>query len=194
MSERLTITTARELGSWYDEHYLEMGGTWQTPADEIEEHLNFFGLPYDQNLRLLDIGCGGGQFLAAAEKRVGCTGIDLSKVALDEARTRVSEHTALHLMDAEKLGFPNAWFDYVVSLGSLEHAINLAQALREIRRVLRPGGKWYFFVPNEEWVHQDQPNEQSHPDDEWRLLFETTGLPVDRSKRWNDSTMFVGRK
>jgi SAM-dependent methyltransferase len=49
--------------------------------------------------------------------------------------------------DVQELSWPDASFDLVLTSETLEHVPDLHQALREIRRVLRPGGRHVFTVP-----------------------------------------------
>lgn len=98
-----------------------------------------------RGLRVLEIGCGlgtdGAQFaLAGAEY----TGIDLTEAAIDLARRRFELFDlagTFRTADAENLDFPNDSFDLVYSHGVLHHTPDTARAVREIHRVLRPGGK-----------------------------------------------------
>ncbi len=108
-------------------------------------------------LDVLDVGCGQGIDLvryARAGARV--TGIDLTPRHAELAR----EHLAAHglegtvvLGDAEQLPFADASFDRVSSNGVLHHTPNIEAALREIRRVLRPGGEARIIVYNRSSLH-----------------------------------------
>lgn len=193
MSEyRKQIDTSDELGEWYSRKYLEMGDGWNTPAEECNKHLDDLGVPFDKSKMLLDVGCGAGHFLVEAVKRVDAFGIEISKVGLELCLNR---HVPVYLVDiGEPLvhSFAEVQFDYIVSLGSLEHIVNLDQALDNIRGLLKPDGKFYFFCPNELWKHFDQPNERTMTDDEWSALFAAHGLYVESRKRWNDNTAFIG--
>jgi len=191
---RMRYGTTEELAAWYDRKYTEMGDGWVTPPEECNRHLDDLGVPYNKNLELLDIGCGAGHFLAEAEKRVNCIGIDISKVAqgFGEQRCR----SAIWTMDAASDAMLSQWlpFDYIVSIGSLEHVVELDKALDNIRKLLRDDGKFYFYCPNEKWVHEDQPNERTMSDAAWEDLFARHGLYTHKRKRWNDSTAFTGDK
>jgi 2-polyprenyl-3-methyl-5-hydroxy-6-metoxy-1,4-benzoquinol methylase len=194
MKYRKILTTTGAMAQWYSAKYRCMGGTWETPAEECNKHLDDAGI---KGGHLLDIGCGGGHFLEQALKRCDVvTGWDVSEVACDYARTRLSESTnwIIEPRSIERPVLLADRYDWIVSLGSLEHIIDLATALHNINAMLKPEGRWYFYVPNEAWIHEDQPNERCGQAGEWKLMFETHGLVTDYIKRWNDSTAMGGIK
>ena len=95
-------------------------------------------------LRVLEIGCGlgtdGAQFARAGAVY---TGIDLTDAAVDLARKRFELFDlsgTFRTADAENLDFADASFDLVYSHGVLHHTPDTVQAVREVHRVLRPGG------------------------------------------------------
>lgn len=107
------------------------------------------------NLRgksVLDIGCGlGGKTVAYAEAGARVTGVDISEdniarsVAFARSRGVEAVFTA---GDAERLPFAEGTFDVVIANDSLEHFAAPESALRELARVLRPGGSIFlFFTP-----------------------------------------------
>jgi ubiquinone/menaquinone biosynthesis C-methylase UbiE len=98
-----------------------------------------------RGLKVLEIGCGlgtdGAQF---AEAGADYTGVDLTEAAINLARRRFelfNLHGNFETADAEKLDFPDGSFDLVYSHGVLHHTPDTAKAIREIHRVLRPGGR-----------------------------------------------------
>lgn len=100
--------------------------------------------------RVLEVGCGFGyhaQLLAAS----GChlTAVDLTEraVSLTARRLELQGLSAdLREMDAETLEFPDGSFDFIWSWGVVHHSANTEQILREIRRILRPGGSFRCMV------------------------------------------------
>lgn len=98
-----------------------------------------------RGLRVLEIGCGmgtdGAQFAKAG---ANYTGIDLTDAAVELARKRF-EVSGLkgefRVADAERLDFPDESFDLVYSHGVLHHTPDIEAAVREIHRVLKPGGR-----------------------------------------------------
>ncbi|MGQ0762749.1 MAG: class I SAM-dependent methyltransferase [Acidobacteriota bacterium] len=98
-----------------------------------------------RGLRVLEIGCGmgtdGAQFAKAG---ANYTGIDLTDAAVELARKRFQVSGLkgeFHVADAERLDFPDASFDLVYSHGVLHHTPDIGAAVREIHRVLKPGGR-----------------------------------------------------
>jgi ubiquinone/menaquinone biosynthesis C-methylase UbiE len=107
--------------------------------------------------RVLEIGCGlgtdGAQF---AEAGAEYTGVDLTEAAVELARKRFELFDlkgTLRTADAENLDFPSESFDLVYSHGVLHHTPETAQAIREIHRVLRPGGRAMVML-----YHRDSYN------------------------------------
>jgi SAM-dependent methyltransferase len=92
-------------------------------------------------VRFLDAGCGGGgaSVLAAA---LGCqvTGFDASHALLAIARERLPQARFVH-GDLEQLPFPNEEFDAALAANSVIFAEDIRQAIRELRRVVRAGGR-----------------------------------------------------
>lgn len=98
-----------------------------------------------RDLRLLDLGCGGGHLLARAraDSRVG---VDRS-LAMIRMTSRTAPGAHGIVGDAVSLPFADRAFDVVVSRAALQHVDDVERALRECVRVLRPGGRVVIFVP-----------------------------------------------
>ena len=99
--------------------------------------------------RLLDVGCGPGQFTILAAERLphaDVWGIDVAPTMIELARAHAVESDAvarLHfeVADVARLPFPDAHFDAVLSSGSIKHWPDQIAGLREMHRVLVPGGR-----------------------------------------------------
>lgn len=108
-------------------------------------------------LRVLEIGCGlgtdGAQF---AQVGADYTGVDLTEAAIELARKRFELFNLrgeFRTADAEHLDFANESFDLVYSHGVLHHTPDTARAIREVHRVLRPGGRAVVML-----YHRDSYN------------------------------------
>jgi predicted RNA-binding Zn-ribbon protein involved in translation (DUF1610 family) len=86
--------------------------------------------------RVLDLGCASGSFPAVA------TPAEIVRVDRDPGGATFVQ------ADAAALPFAGGSFDAVISNHSLEHFVDLAGALREIGRVIRPGGSLFVAVPD----------------------------------------------
>ncbi len=100
---------------------------------------------------LLDVGCGAGQFLAAARSRGwDIFGLEPSggggAIAQEKFGDRVK---TVFLQDA---GYADASFDVVSLWGVLEHVPQPSAIFREVWRVLRPGGVFFAHTPNYNWL------------------------------------------
>jgi len=131
---------------------------------------------------VLDVGCGEGQiarvagYLGAAR----VVGIDPTWAQLSVARQRGGEPAYCRGI-ADSLPFPAASFDAVVACLVFEHIEAVDEALAEVGRVLKPGGRFLFFLnhpllqtPGSGWI-DDRILEEQY----WRIgpyLVEDSGL------------------
>lgn len=97
--------------------------------------------------RVLDVGCGAGNMLERIEAER--TGIDLSQTMIERARRKLGPDVDLRKMSAEALDFPDSSFDKVLCSEVIEHLLNPEAVLKEIGRVLKPGGLAAVSIPNE---------------------------------------------
>ncbi|HUR21339.1 MAG TPA: class I SAM-dependent methyltransferase [Vicinamibacterales bacterium] len=103
-------------------------------------------------LRVLEIGVGlGADHQCFAERGARLSGVDLTPRAIELTRRRLETlglTSDLRVGDAEHLDFPDETFDVVYSWGVIHHSPDTAQAVREIFRVLKPGGKARVMIYN----------------------------------------------
>jgi SAM-dependent methyltransferase len=102
---------------------------------------------------ILDIGCGSGLYFPLLARRAErLAGLDFSSEMIAAARGLVEKkgltNVDLFVGSAEELPFPDESFDLVLGIDVLHHIPDLERALREVRRVLRPGGRFASVEPN----------------------------------------------
>ncbi|MEZ4310647.1 MAG: class I SAM-dependent methyltransferase [Polyangiaceae bacterium] len=112
-------------------------------------------------MRLLDVGCGGGQFAVDLARRfptITVTGLDLSPEQVARARRRaapVADRVTIVPGTALDLPFPDGHFDLVYSLGSIKHWPDRARGLRECARVLAPSAPLVILEGDRGARHED---------------------------------------
>ena len=96
--------------------------------------------------RVLDVGCGDGRLTAELDA-AELTAADVSPVALERARGRLSGARLVELEPDAPLPFEDGSFDAVVAVETVEHVRDLQLFLSELRRVLVPGGQLALTTP-----------------------------------------------
>ena len=99
--------------------------------------------------RVLEIGCGTGEFTRLLGEGVAChvTGVDVAPGVLAHAGGTLPANAAVAAADVERMPFADGTFDAVVGNAVLHH-LRLDRAVPEILRVVRPGGRLCFTEPN----------------------------------------------
>jgi SAM-dependent methyltransferase len=100
--------------------------------------------------RMLEIGCGAGTDHAVlAETATSTVGVDLAHhgASLTNGRLRLEGRSGGAIVaDGESLPFPDGSFDEIYSFGVIHHTDHPERVVREMRRVLRPGGRFLVAV------------------------------------------------
>ena len=126
------------------------GPDWSSRADAWVEHWTRLAEPARQavavatgvgpDVRLLDVGCGTGEFCAlAAARGAAVCGIDAGQGMVEVARRRLPE-ADLRVGAMESLPWDDGTFDVVTACNALQFAASFEAAVAEAARVTRPGG------------------------------------------------------
>lgn len=99
-----------------------------------------------RSLSILDVGCGTGANLLSFRKFGRVTGCDIAPEAIAFCRSRDIAEAVLQ-PEPDRLPFPDASFDLITALDVIEHIRDDAAMLREMFRVLKPGGAAFFTTP-----------------------------------------------
>ena len=141
----------------------------------------------DADDRVLDVATGTGLVARALVGRYGCrvVGVDQSRGMIDEAHRRANEHIELVEASADALPFGDGEFDALTFTYLLRYVDDPAATLRELARVVRPGGVvagLEFGVPRGVW----RPL--------WEL-YVRVGLPAAGAvigRGWREAGVFLG--
>lgn len=137
MDEDAVRTAYRRWAPFYDATFGVVSNTGRRHAvDVINQSAG----------RILEVGVGTGLSLPRYAKHLEIVGIDIAPEMLEKARSRVAarnlDHvTGLHEMDAGCLQFPDSSFDTVVAMYVITVVPDPEQVMRELARVVRPGGQ-----------------------------------------------------
>ncbi len=100
---------------------------------------------------VLDVGCGDGHFAAVAFPDGLDAGIDLTWDIVAEGRAN-GRYGHVEVADGTRLPYPSAAFRTVVSNCVIEHVPDIEGLVGEVARVLAPGGRFLFSVPNDSFT------------------------------------------
>ncbi len=143
--------------------------------------------------RLADIACGNGRLVElAVAQGIDATGFDVSYAGIASAAAAAPEADWI-VGDGHVIPFPNESFDYVASIGSLEHYDAPLQGAAELARILKPNGLACILLPNAysllghvwtvwrtgEVFDDGQPLQRIATLNTWSALLRNAGLMVE---------------
>jgi SAM-dependent methyltransferase len=127
----------------YERHYLQ-----RLVLEPVQEAvLDLAAAEVPRPLAILDVGCGTGRLLRAAEQRfpkAALEGVDAAVGMIKHAQAVLPAQSRIRfrVATAEKLPFANGQFDLVFSTMTFHHWDDQRGAISEVARVLQPGGRW----------------------------------------------------
>ncbi len=164
---------------------------------------------------LLDVGCGDGLFASLLFSSTIDTGLDLDPCEIECART-TNAYSELLCCPASAIPKPSGTFKTAFSNSVLEHIPELAPVLREVHRVLAPGGTFYFTVPTNDferyavitrvlaalgmqtatelycsWYNRFWRHFHAYSPQQWTQLATEAGFEVLETVRYNSPNMTV---
>lgn len=107
-------------------------------------------IPLEKGAVVVDFGCGKGDILkeiAAINPHAKCIGLDVSKRALELAKSQLPDFDFHKIEDGGLFPLRDASADFVFSSEVIEHVYDTENAFREIARVLRPRGRLLLTTP-----------------------------------------------
>ena len=165
-----TLANRRSWDGWADGYQAEHGEflrddgfVWCPEGlDEAEAHL-LGSVARLRGRRVLEVGCGAAQCARWLRGQgADAVGIDLSIGQLSHSRridAALGTSVPVLQADAQRLPFADASFDLACSaFGAVPFVADSATVMREVARVLRPGGRWVFAVTHPiRWSFPDDP-------------------------------------
>lgn len=131
---------------WYAERYSGSGFLYHSRiVTSMLNGIKFRDGRYSD--KVLDVGCGTG-FVSQLYPNFDITGIDISDGMLERNPYKWVK------APAESIPFPDASFEYVVCRSLLHHLDDPRLGLREMARVLKPGGKFVCYDPNHNFIYE----------------------------------------
>ncbi|PXX55555.1 3-demethylubiquinone-9 3-methyltransferase [Nocardia tenerifensis] len=133
---------------WHDDSVMKGLASFQKPRFEYFDRF----IDTWKGKKVLDVGCGGGfttEYLAARGASV--SGVDPAPRLIDAARAHAEQQKLwidYQVGSGERLPHPDAAFDIVTCVDVLEHVADPARTVREIARVLAPGGIFLYDTIN----------------------------------------------
>lgn len=124
---------------------------WKTKIGKFRHDLRaqIILLYLNQNMRVLELGCYAGELTKKiAKSKANIFAIDISPKSVSMAKQRVKlKNVHFQIDNIENSSFKDHFFDAVFGNGILHHT-DLKLSLPEIKRILKPKGKFIFFEPN----------------------------------------------
>jgi SAM-dependent methyltransferase len=149
------VRVDRERSFWdaRDDAYDRVRGWIVKAIGEFARYDDLRALYDPRGATALDFGCGRGYASLELLRRGAAhvTGLDISAAEVEHARGLAAaegfaDRSRFVVADAHATGFPDDSFDLIVG-SSILHHLDLEPALRELRRILRPGGRAVFSEP-----------------------------------------------
>lgn len=107
-------------------------------------------IPTNDNITIVDFGCGNGKILKEIKKinpKAKLIGLDVSEIALQEAKRNLPEVEFYKIIDGEKFPLNDDVADFIFSSEVVEHIYDTENAFSEIARVLKANGKILLTTP-----------------------------------------------
>jgi 2-polyprenyl-3-methyl-5-hydroxy-6-metoxy-1,4-benzoquinol methylase len=164
--------TKKEMGKFYPRNYY---GKQERTVEVVVKLLHLMKIKkimsFKKNGRILDVGCGDGEFLRYFKERGWeAYGVDVSETSCMLARRKLGQN--IFNCELKDCRFPPNYFDVITLNHVLEHMLDPNEELIELRRILKNNGILFLSVPNIDslqfkisekyWLHLDLPRHVYH--------------------------------
>ncbi len=140
--------------------------------------------------KLLEMGCGLGHLLGLLQDDFHCVGIDLIDYSIEQTKLNAPKAEAYQMSADDLNAFESGTFSAVVALHLVEHLPNPEDTIRQVNRLLKPGGLWLFATPHPDYslrrfkdrdndaIGKDKTHINVHPPEQWRKWCEANGFTL----------------
>jgi 2-polyprenyl-3-methyl-5-hydroxy-6-metoxy-1,4-benzoquinol methylase len=129
------------------------------PTEKAELDFRILGLEANEGGKLLDIGCGNGHLI----KRLSNMGWDVEGMDFDPVAVEYCKSQGLNARSGNffDMNYPSNYYDAVTMSHVIEHVPDPAKTLKEVYRILKPGGTLVMETPNSDsWIYNDIMQEE----------------------------------
>lgn len=180
-SQDLEFYDDAKLQQLYDVEYFkdtyETYKKWHVKADFINKTFS--------PKNFLDVGCAEGWIVSELKKlNVNAYGIDGSLYALSKVEQSVKERVFQVNLNDGKIPFPDGYFDTIFSSHTIEHVHRLDNYLKEVKRVLKEGGKVWIITPDSTKNETNIRDVNMKTSREWKKMFSNYGFIVKNQRQY----------
>lgn len=142
--------------------------------------------------KLLELGAGLGHLLGLLQDDFDCTGIDIAEYSIEQLKRNAPRAKGIAMSADDLSCFADEEFNAVVALHLVEHLPAPADTLRQVNRILVPGGLFLFATPNPDYslrrfkdrhsdaIGKDPTHINVQPPEQWRAWCAANGFRVLR--------------
>lgn len=182
-------STAVKYDNSFDGKFVKV--MYKPLLDELEK---------DVEEKLLDVGCGTGNILCKlVNGKRQLFGIDLSENMVEESRKRMGRDAEIKVADAEHIPYEDNFFDTLICNASFHHYPHPEEVLKEMKRVLKSGGKLFIgegyaiqpfrAILNLSFRFSDSGDFKSYGKHEFIRMLEDNGFRIDEVKKTSNRTI-----
>ena len=160
-------------------------------------------LSFQDQMTMLDIGCGGGatlQRLLKRSKKAKVYGIDISEESVAKAKKInadvLDKQVFVTQGSAEKLPYDDGMFDVITAVETVYFWPNLPHCLKEVRRVLKPGGRFAIMIEvldsDSVWTNVVEGMTAYSPDELQKMLNEAGFIQIELHSKKPSYATIIG--
>lgn len=160
-------------------------------------------LSFQDHMTMLDIGCGGGatlQRLLKRSKKAKVYGIDISEESVAKAKKInadvLDKQVFVTQGSAEKLPYDDGMFDVITAVETVYFWPNLPHCLKEVRRVLKPGGRFAIMIEvldsDSVWTNVVEGMTAYSPDELQKMLNEAGFIQIELHSKKPSYATIIG--